>query len=104
MPRSRFVPDGWVPREKDILWAMKKFNISRDEVARQAESFIDYEFKRAYSDWNRAFRNWFRTGDKYQLLMKERQYRKPEQLTDEQREADILAFEKDPLIRRALDK
>lgn len=88
----RFAPDNFKPRESDIEWAMKKFKITRDEVDNQLEEFIDHEFKRSYTDWNRAFRNWFRTADKYSLLTRERVYKQPDELLPEQRKSDIIAF------------
>jgi len=41
--------------------------------------------------------------DEYELedAVPEVRYRKPEELSDRQRQADILAFQRDPLIRRA---
>jgi len=89
----KFVPDNFKPRQSDIEWAMKKFNISRNEADNQLEEFIDYEFKRSYTDWNRCFRNWFRTADKYNLLKREHKYRTVETITDEQKKCDILRFE-----------
>ena len=89
---SKFVPDNFKPRESDITWAMDKFKITRDEVDNQLGEFIDHEFKRSYTDWNRCFRNWFRTADKYSLLTRERVYRQPEIVHPKQKEADILKF------------
>ena len=89
---TKFVPDNFKPRESDIKWAMDKFKITRDEVDNQLEEFIDHEFKRSYTDWNRCFRNWFRTADKYSLLTRERVYRQPEVIHPKQKEADIIAF------------
>ena len=91
---SKFVPNNFKPRDSDIEWAMKKFNISRDEVDKQLEEFIDHEFKRSYTDFNRCFRNWFRTADKYSLLTRDHKYSTIEPLSDEQKTADVLAFEK----------
>ena len=87
---TKFVPDNFKPRESDIEWAMKKFNISRDEVDNQLEEFIDHEFKRSYTDWNRCFRNWFRTAEKYSLLKREFKHRRPEELSTEELERDRI--------------
>ena len=73
---SKFVPDKFKPRPEDIEWAMEKFNISKAEVNKQLEEFIDHEFKLSYTDWNRCFRNWFRTAEKHSLLTRERKQRK----------------------------
>lgn len=73
----KFVPDTWKPREADIEWAKKTFKITGEEVARQLEEFRDHEFRRDYTDFNRCFRNWFRTADKFELLKRERVYVAP---------------------------
>ena len=91
----KFIPDSFKPREKDIQWAMEKYRITREEVDRQIEELRDHEFRRSYTDWNRVFRNWFRTAEKYELLKRERTYRKPEEVSDEQRYQDQLKFEED---------
>ena len=90
---SRVVPDKWKPRANDIAWAIDKFGITRSEVDRQTEEFIDHEFRRNYTDWNRAYRNWFRSADKYDLLKRERKPWKPEVVTDDMRAEDIRKFD-----------
>ncbi len=84
----RFVPDNWKPRPEDINWAMEKYKISCQEADRQLEEFRDHEFRRDYTDWNRCFRNWFRSADKYDLLFRERQPWKPEVVTEKMKKED----------------
>ena len=90
---SKTVPDKWKPRANDIAWAIEKFGITRQEVDRQLEEFIDHEFRRNYTDWNRCFRNWFRSADKYDLLKRERKPWEPEVVTDEMRAEDQKKFD-----------
>ena len=87
---SKVPPKGFKPRESDIEWAMKKFNISREEADNQTEEFVDHEFKRHYTHWNKAFRNWFRTAEKYNLLKREYKHRQPEQLSTEEKKRDNI--------------
>ena len=84
----KVVPANFEPRQKDIDWAMAEFGISREEVDRQTEELRDHEFKRSYTDFNRVFRNWFRAADKYDLLKREPVYRQPEEISQEQHDAD----------------
>lgn len=91
----KFVPDNFQPKDKDIEWAMHEFNIARTEVDRQVELLRDHEFRRNYTDWNRVFRNWMRKADEIQTLKREQRLRRPEELTDEQRAADIRKWEDD---------
>lgn len=104
MKRSHIPPDSFVPTEEQIKWAVDTFSISEKEVERQTDEWHDFEYKRAYSDWNRAWKRWFRQADKFGTLHRETKPRVVEVVTDEQRKADVLAFERDPLIRRALGK
>ena len=85
---TRFVPNNFKPLEKDIALAMSEFNISREEVDRQLELMIDHEFRRSYTDWNRVYRNWFRSAERFEQLRRERKAYKAEEYTEEDRKAD----------------
>jgi hypothetical protein len=78
-----------------------RHKISDEEINRQEYEWRIHEYKRAYSDWTRAFYRWFERANAFETLKRERALRQPEELSDEQRQADILKFENDPLIRRA---
>ena len=91
----KFAPESFQPTEKNVQWAIDRFKITQDEVENQTEQFIDYEFKRNYTDWQRCWRNWMRKADQLNLLARERVPRRPEVVTDEQRQKDILAWESD---------
>ena len=102
MRKSHFPPDDFEPTEDQIKWAIDTFRISKAEVLRQTDEWHDFEYKRKYFDWNRAWKRWFRQAEKYDTLKREHKPRVVEQVTEEQRKADLLAFERDPLIRKAL--
>lgn len=104
MNRSYTAPDDFEVTLDRLEWAMTEFNISKAEVMRQTEIWHDYEFRRAYFDWGRVWKRWFRKCDELNQFRRERKPRLVEEVSDEQRQADILAFERDPLIRKALNK
>ena len=104
MKRSYFAPDDFDVTPERLQWAMETFGITTAEVERQTDEWHDHEYKRAYSDWNRAWKRWFRQADKYGTLRRERKLRVVEAITEDQRQADIQAFERDPIIREALNR
>ncbi len=83
----KFVPNNFTPRQSDIEWACKEFNVSEKEVMRQFELMKDHEFRRHYTDWNKVLRNWMRTAEKLDGFVRERTWH-PEIVTDEEREED----------------
>ena len=86
----KFVPVKWSVRDKDLKWAMKEFNITKEEVGRQVTIMRDHEFKRSYTDWNRVFRNWMRKAEDINTLHRDRSYTQPDQITAEEREQDNI--------------
>jgi hypothetical protein len=99
--RSYFVPESWYPSDSLIQWAMDEFKVHSGEAFRQARLMHDHEFRRPYSCWDRVFRNWMRKAEELGTLRRERKLRQPEELSEDQRQADILKFKNDPLIRQA---
>lgn len=95
MKRSYTAPDDFEPTPEQIKWAIDTFRISKNEVLRQTEEWKDFEYKRAYFDWNRAWKRWFRQAEKFDTLKRERVYRKPEEVTEEQRQEDIRRWNED---------
>ena len=85
---NRFCPDKFKPKQTDIEWAKKEFNVSEKEVNRQLALMRDHEFRRNYSDWNRVFRNWLRKAEDMQSFKREHKHRTIEQLSDEDRKTD----------------
>ena len=68
----KFAPENFKPTEANQEWAKTKFGISSEEVSNQTEQFIDYEFKRSYTDWQRCWRNWIRKADQLGMLKRDR--------------------------------
>ena len=60
---TKFCPEKFEPRPKDVEWAKFAFKITDDEAKRQLELLRDREFRRNYTDWNRVYRNWMRKAD-----------------------------------------
>jgi len=60
---SSTCPEGWNPDEKLVAWCAKEFpNLAwRKELSKMK----DNEFRRAYSDWSKVFRNWMRNAQDY---------------------------------------
>lgn len=88
LKRYYFCPDDFVLTPDIEQWAMQTFKVDKKEVYRQLELMRDHEFLRPYSSWDRVFRNWMRKAEDFQTLRRERQYRRPEELSEAQREAD----------------
>lgn len=86
--RTYFVPQHWEARQGDIEWAIKEFSITVSEVYRQIELFRDHEYRRAYSDWNRCFRNWMRKAEDIGTLRREYKMRLVEDTPEDVEERD----------------
>lgn len=93
MKRSYFAPDDFEITPDRLKWAVTTFNVSEDEVTRQTELWHEHEYKRAYSDWNRAWKRWFRQAEKYDELRREHKHRTPETLSEEQTEKERIKGE-----------
>ena len=102
MKRSYTAPDDFEITPERLKWAMETFNISQSEVERQTEMWHEHEYQRAYFDWSRAWKRWFRCADKFGTLKRERKYTKPEQITPEMRADDQRKF--DEQIKRFQSK
>ena len=88
MKRSHFAPDDFEITADRLQWAMDTFKITKAEVKRQTELWHEYEYKRAYLDWNRAWKRWFRMAQKYDTLKRPLKARQVEQVSDKQRKDD----------------
>jgi hypothetical protein len=95
MKRSYFAPDDFDVTPERMNWAIQTFGITAGEVERQTDEWHDFEYKRAYSDWNRAWRRWFRQADKYDTLRREHKPRLVEVISDEQLVADRLKADRE---------
>ena len=79
MKRSHFAPDDFEITADRLQWAMDTFKITKAEVGRQTELWHEYEYVRVYSDWNRAWKRWFRMAQKYETLKRPLKARQAEQ-------------------------
>ncbi len=102
MSKFKFFPEDWTPDQKIMEWCFKQ-GLSEKQIEEQLECIMDHEFQPMRSCPNRTFRRWIRNAIKWQHVTPtvQKEYRTPEQLSAEQKQADILAFENDPLIRAA---
>lgn len=94
--RRRFVPDDWELTSKLRDYARKK-GLTDKQIDDQEEAFRLCQFPREILCWDRAWQRWVRNAIEWGKVVPTRQkeYRGVEELSDEQRQADILAFERD---------
>ena len=86
--KSNSPPDDFIVTDALRLWARTEFNISDKEVDRQVIRWRLCEYKRAYSDWARAYQRWFYQADKYGELRRDYKLRTVEELTAEEQKRD----------------
>jgi len=88
--RFYFLPESYQPDEKTMA-AAKRLGLTDKQVMEQLEKCQDHQYKRPMIDPDRCFRNWLRNAIKFGDVVPTVQveYRKPEQLTNEQKKRDI---------------
>ena len=93
---SRFVPDSWELSKKLIDWTKSK-GITEEMLEDLEERFRDIEFPKPRTCFDRCWRRYIRNGIEWGQIVvpRETTYRKPEEVSPEQKQADILAFERD---------
>lgn len=98
----RFIPKDWFPDEKLIAWTKAK-GLSDTQIEQMVEDIKDHQYKRPMMREDACWRNWVKRAIKWEHVTPtvQREYRRPQELSDAQRQADILAFENDPLLRAA---
>lgn len=57
--KGKFVPESFKVTEELYKWA-REMGISDRDIRSQTDVFMDHEFRRPYTDWNRVWRNWMR--------------------------------------------
>lgn len=96
MSKWFFVPEEWEISSALRKWAYGK-GLSDRQIDELEEAFRDHQFKRPMMRADACFRNWIRNaikwGDVTPAVTK--QYRRPEELSNEQRQADLLKWEQD---------
>ena len=98
----KFVPDNWELTEKLRQWTLDQ-GLTDSMIDDELIHFRLYEWQKPKTDFNRCWQTRILIGLKndWIKLPVEHTYRQPEEVTAEQRDADILAFERDPLTRKA---
>ena len=91
------IPEDFEITEKMRKWADEK--IPRVDIDRETEKFIDYWLAhgKRMANWEATWRNWMRRCPEMGGYMKSPAStpRKPEQITEEQRQRDREAWERD---------
>jgi hypothetical protein len=89
MTRFYFIPDDYEPTATTMAKA-RSLGLSDKQIAEELEKCRDYQYKRPMIDPDRCFRNWLRNAIKFGDVVPAtvREYRKPEELSEDQRKAD----------------
>ena len=97
---SRFVPSDWKLTPKLRQWTLdfrttEGQRIDPHTIDRLEEEFRDVEFPKPRSCFDRCWRRFIRNQVEWGKAKLISPMRKPEELTEDQRQADILAFDRD---------
>ena len=87
-------PEDYEPNETSIKFCKSK-GLTNDMIEELVFEMKDYEYKREHKDWDATFRWWIRNGIKFGTVVPPRKLKTVEEISPEQRSADILAFERD---------
>ena len=93
---KRFVPDSWELTENLREYARKK-GLTENQIDDQEEAFRLCQFPRDILCWNRAWQRWIRNAIEWGKVVPvvEKEYRRPQELSEEQKTADIIKFQQD---------
>ena len=96
MTRFYFIPEDYQPAQKTLDLA-KSLGLTEKQVIDQLEKAKDHQYKRPMIDPDRCFRNWLRNSIKFGDVVPvvQPEYRKPEELSDDQRKKDLAKWEAD---------
>ena len=91
-----FVPEDWEPSDKLIEWTKSK-GLSDRQIEDELEKFRDHQYKRPMMRADACWRNWVRIAIErgHVVPTVEKVYRQPQELSEDERSADILKFERD---------
>ena len=92
----KFVPDDWQLTDRLREYAKKK-GLTDTQIDDQEEAFRLCQFPRDILCWDRAWQRWIRNAIEWGKVVptKQKEYRRPEELSDEQRQRDLLKWEED---------
>ena len=93
---NRFVPDDWILTPKLRQYARDK-RLTDDTISDQEEAFRLHQFKQPILDWDRCWQRWIRSSIEWGKVqpVQEVKYKKVEEELPAEREAAILAFNRD---------
>jgi hypothetical protein len=96
MSRFYFVPDNFKLSE-DLRQFARDKGFSETDIEEQEEKWRDHQYRTPRIDAARCWRNWVRNAIKFGDVTPSvtPQYRKQAELTEDQRTADIIKFERD---------
>ena len=96
MSRWYFVPDDWEMSDSLRQWSRDK-GLTDKQIDDELEAFRDHQYKRPMMRPDACWRNWVRNAIKWGTVVPtvQREYRRPEELSDDQRQQDLLKWEQD---------
>ena len=92
---SYFIPSDWEMSPKLLEWTKAK-GLTDKTIENELESFRDHQYKRPMQRPDACWRNWVKNGIKWGSIVPTtlHEYRTVVPLTDSEKSADILAFER----------
>jgi len=89
MPKFFFIPSDWALSDDLRKWTKAK-GLSGETIEDEIESFMDHQYKIAKSRPDACWRNWVKNGIRWGRIetVSTRNYRRPEELSLEQRAID----------------
>ena len=96
MSKWYFVPDSWEMSESLLTWTKAK-GLTDKTIEDELESFRDHQYKKPMMRPDACWRNWVKNGIRFGQIVPVASptYRTVVELTDEQKSADVIAFERD---------
>lgn len=94
-----FVPSDWTLSDDLMAWTKRK-GLSDKSIEDEIESFRDHQYKRAMMRPDACWRNWVKNGIKWGNIetVSNSQYRRPQEISEEQRSQAQTDFDNDPKI------
>ena len=89
-----FCPEDFELSEKSRQFAKGK-GMTDEQISDALEAMRDWEFQKRRTDWDRVFRNWIRKGIEWGQITPVRKPRRPEEITEEQRQEDIRKWKEE---------
>lgn len=99
MPKFFFIPSDWILSDDLRSWTKAK-GLSDSTIEDEIESFMDHQYKVAKSRPDACWRNWVKNGIKWGSIetVSNSQYRRPQELSEQDRTKAQTDFDNDPKI------